>query len=75
MLSPKAGGYDAIWLLVCDPPSCAPDQSPLERIEHLWAHYEKLDVSPLSAQESMAKGVRVEALDDVPGLKNAVSVS
>lgn len=72
---PGAGGYDAIWLLVCDPPSCAPDQSPLERIEHLWSHYEKLDVSPLSAQESTAKGVRVEALDDIPGLKNAISVS
>src|SRR5688572_14743972 len=51
-----AGGYDAIWLLICDPVSCAPDQSPLERVEHWWSRYAELNVSPLSAKESLAKG-------------------
>ncbi|KAF9531647.1 ribosomal protein S5 domain 2-type protein [Crepidotus variabilis] len=66
---PGAGGYDAIWLLVCDPVSTLPDQSPLERVEHVWSTYKELNVSPLSSKESFAKGLRVENVDDVQGLK------
>lgn len=65
-----AGGYDAIWVLVCDPESCDPDQSPLERVEHTWDNYKELKVSPLSSKESKAKGIRLESVDDVPCLKN-----
>ncbi|KAF8798715.1 phosphomevalonate kinase [Phlegmacium glaucopus] len=67
---PGAGGYDAIWVLVCDPESCDPDQSPLERVEHLWDNYKDLNLSPLSSKESLAKGIRLESVDDIPGLKN-----
>ncbi len=70
----KAGGYDAIWLLVCDPVDCSPDQRPTERIEHVWSNYRDLDVSPLSASESIAGGSRLEKLEDVPGLQDAVLV-
>lgn len=65
-----AGGYDAIWVLVCDPESCNPDQSPLERVEHIWNNYKDSNVSPLSSKESLAKGIRLESVDDIPGLKN-----
>jgi len=71
---PGAGGYDALWLLVCDPGhSLSPHQQPVEVIENVWSTYKKLDVSPLSAMESMAKGARIEQLDKIPGLRNAVS--
>ena len=70
-----AGGYDAIWLLVCDLVSCAPDQSPLERIEYHWSKYTDLNVSPLSAQESFARGARLESFDSVPGLKAAAAAA
>ncbi|KAF5321229.1 hypothetical protein D9619_001788 [Psilocybe cf. subviscida] len=70
---PGAGGYDAIWLLVCDPISCNPDQSPLERVEHIWSNYTELSVSPLSCEESLAKGIRLESLNDVPGLADVVA--
>ena len=65
---PGAGGYDAIWLLVCDPPNCAAEELPATRVERVWSTYTGLDVSPLLAAESVAKGVRVEAFDAVPGL-------
>ena len=65
---PGAGGYDAIWLLVCDPPNCAAEELPATRVERVWSTYRGLDVSPLLAAESVAKGVRVEAVDAVPGL-------
>ncbi|TFK44704.1 phosphomevalonate kinase [Crucibulum laeve] len=71
---PGAGGYDAIWLLVLNPVSCAPDQSPLERVEHIWTNYTALDVSPLSATESLARGARIENLDSIPGLREVVTV-
>ncbi|KAJ7072316.1 ribosomal protein S5 domain 2-type protein [Mycena amicta] len=66
---PGAGGYDALWLLVCDPES----EQPVHVIEKVWATYTKLDVSPLSAVESRAKGARVERVDNIPGLQAAVS--
>jgi phosphomevalonate kinase len=67
-----AGGYDALWLLVCDPVDCSPDPRPSDRVERLWSTYTDLDVSPLSAMESTAKGSRIEDLDAIPGLKYAV---
>ncbi|KAI0356290.1 Phosphomevalonate kinase [Trametes cingulata] len=69
---PGAGGYDAIWLLVCDPLNCPPEELPASRVERVWSTYTGLDVSPLLASESVAKGVRVESLDAVPGLKAIV---
>jgi phosphomevalonate kinase len=63
-----AGGYDAIWLLVCDPASCKPDQAPLQRVERIWSTYKELNVSPLSSKESLAKGIRLESVDEIPGL-------
>ncbi|KIK67414.1 hypothetical protein GYMLUDRAFT_55186 [Collybiopsis luxurians FD-317 M1] len=71
---PGAGGYDAIWLLVCEPQECQPDRWPRERIEHVWSTYDKLDVSPLSAEESMAKGARLESIDDIKGLRQATQI-
>ena len=69
---PGAGGYDAIWLLVCDPPNCAAEELPATRVERVWSTYTGLDVSPLLAAESAAKGVRVERLEDVVGLGDVV---
>ncbi|KAG5635576.1 hypothetical protein H0H81_010741 [Sphagnurus paluster] len=68
---PGAGGYDAIWLLVCEPLDVAPDIPPRERVENVWANYTALDVSPLSVVESLAGGVRVEAIDSIRGLEEA----
>jgi len=68
---PGAGGYDAIWLLVCDPPEDRLDgQTPLERVEHVWSTYADLDVSPLSSVESVARGARMERLEDIQGLRD-----
>ncbi|PFH51483.1 hypothetical protein AMATHDRAFT_142322 [Amanita thiersii Skay4041] len=69
---PGAGGYDAIWVLICNPLNCYPDQHPSERIEHLWSNNKELDVSPLLANESNAKGTRIESLEQVPGLKDMI---
>jgi len=69
---PGAGGYDAIWLLVLDPETCPPEELPSARVERVWAAWKGLDVSPLSASESVAKGVRLEDVADVKGLKNLV---
>ncbi|KAJ3910032.1 phosphomevalonate kinase [Lentinula edodes] len=66
---PGAGGYDAVWLLMCEPEQCRPDQWPRERIEHVWSNYTELHVSPLSAVESMAKGARLEIIDKIKGLR------
>lgn len=68
-----AGGYDAIWVLVCDPIDCYPDQRPSERIERLWSVYSDSNVCPLMGGESAAKGTHIETLDNVPGLKEAIS--
>ncbi|KAJ3735703.1 phosphomevalonate kinase [Lentinula guzmanii] len=72
---PGAGGYDAVWVLMCEPEQCWPDQWPRERIEYLWSNYTELDVSPLSAVESMAKGVRLENIDQIKGLKEVTQIS
>ncbi len=69
---PGAGGYDAVWLLVLDPPNCAHEELPSVRVERVWSTYKGLDVSPLLASESAAKGVRVEKLQEVRGLADSV---
>ncbi|KAH9948992.1 ribosomal protein S5 domain 2-type protein [Amylocystis lapponica] len=69
---PGAGGYDAIWLLVFEPLQCSPDDLPSRRVEYVWSKWTGLDVSPLSASESVAKGVRVEDVAAVPGLQTLV---
>ena len=69
---PGAGGYDALWLLVCDPPNCPREELPSARVERVWSTYKELDVSPLLASESAAKGARVEKLDEVKGLEEIV---
>ncbi|KAG6866347.1 hypothetical protein C0991_005268 [Blastosporella zonata] len=70
---PGAGGYDAIWLLVCDPVDASPDIPPLRRVEQVWSEYTELNVSPLSVVESLAGGARVESLGAIPGLAEATA--
>ncbi|KAJ7045529.1 phosphomevalonate kinase [Mycena alexandri] len=70
---PGAGGYDALWLLVCEPKDLLPNQRPVEVVENVWSTYTELDVSPLSVVESMAKGARIEQLDMIPGLRDAIA--
>ena len=68
-----AGGFDAVWLLVCEPPEDTPGIPPLPRIERLWTGTP--GVAPLLAQESKAQGVALESLDAVPGLASAVAAA
>lgn len=62
-----------MWLLVLEPKECS-DLRPHERVEYVWSNYKELDVSPLSAEESMAKGVRLESIDDIQGLQQATQL-
>ncbi|KAJ8463815.1 hypothetical protein ONZ45_g17450 [Pleurotus djamor] len=70
---PGAGGFDAVWLLVCDPVDCSPDQRPTERVEYVWGRH--ATVSPLLAVESKAKGARTENIDKILGLKDTLNIS
>jgi len=73
---PGAGGYDAIWLLVFDPPKKHDNiLTPVACVEILWGRREKKDVTPLSAEESTTKGIQAERLDEVPGLREAISAA
>ncbi|KAG1734747.1 ribosomal protein S5 domain 2-type protein [Suillus paluster] len=56
---PGAGGYDAIWLLICSPPGTSAPST-------------ESNVTPLLAQESVAKGARVVQLNEIPGLREAI---
>lgn len=68
-----AGGYDAVWVLVLDPRTADnTEDTPLHRVERVWAEWKDLDVSPLSATESFEKGLRRERVDSVPGLAEAL---
>lgn len=70
----SAGGYDAIWLLVFDPPKKHEKiPTPAACVEILWGRREEKDVTPLSAEESTMKGIQVEQLSEVPGLQQAIS--
>lgn len=72
----EAGGYDAIWLLVFDPPKKHEHiPTPVACVEILWGRRGKKDVTPLSAEESVTKGIQVEQLGDVPGLQQAISAA
>ncbi|KAH8119586.1 Phosphomevalonate kinase [Phellopilus nigrolimitatus] len=76
---PGAGGYDAVWVLVLDPGASSnaaniTEETPLRRVENVWAGWSALDVSPLSATESFARGLRRERVQDVPGLEEALNV-
>jgi phosphomevalonate kinase len=53
--------------------SLSPNKRPVEIVEDVWSTYKDLDVSPLSVVESMAKGARIEQLNAIPGLKDAVA--
>ncbi|CCA68650.1 related to ERG8-phosphomevalonate kinase [Serendipita indica DSM 11827] len=68
---PGAGGYDAIWLLVLEPNPGASD-SPVHAIERLWSEYTEMTVSPLLAEESHDRGVKVESMERVAGLRDAI---
>ncbi|KAI9459088.1 Phosphomevalonate kinase [Russula earlei] len=70
---PGAGGFDAVWLLVCEPPEDTPGIPPLPRVERLWTSFP--GVAPLLAQESKRQGVTLERLDDVPGLAAVVETA
>lgn len=68
-----AGGFDAIWLLVLEPTDLSKDQpTPLTRVEKVWEMEEFKNVSPLLATESKDQGARIENLEQVRGLKDAV---
>ncbi|EJD03369.1 Phosphomevalonate kinase [Fomitiporia mediterranea MF3/22] len=72
---PGAGGYDAVWVLVFDPRTTDltdTENTPLHRVERVWADWKDLDVSPLSAAESFEKGLRRERVESVPGLAEAL---
>jgi phosphomevalonate kinase len=40
----------------------------------VWSNYKELSVSPLLAVESMAKGARIESIDEIKGLKNGIAL-
>ena len=46
--------------------------TPLNRVERVWAGWKDLDVSPLSATESFEKGLRQERVEAAPGLAEAL---
>ena len=72
----SAGGYDAIWLLVFDPPTKHEKiPTPVACVEILWGRRKEKDVTPLSAEESITKGIQVEQLGEVPGLQQAISAA
>ena len=72
----SAGGYDAIWLLVFDPPKKHEKiLTPVACVEILWGRRKEKDVTPLSAEESTTKGIQVEQLSEVPGLQRAISAA
>jgi phosphomevalonate kinase len=71
---PTAGGFDAVWLLVCEPPEDTPGIPPLARIDRIWTT-SFTGVAPMLAQESKSQGVAIENLDTVPGLASAVAAA
>ncbi|WWC98436.1 phosphomevalonate kinase [Kwoniella sp. B9012] len=63
---PGAGGYDALFLLIVDTPSV------VSRVDDLWSGWKEMSVCPLLAKQSDG-GLKVEELDAVKGLKEALS--
>ncbi|KAI0063609.1 Phosphomevalonate kinase [Artomyces pyxidatus] len=64
---PGAGGFDAVWLLVAEPPLPIYGMPPLNCVERLWSSF--TGVTPLLSAESAAQGACLENLDAVPGLR------
>ncbi|KIK55390.1 hypothetical protein GYMLUDRAFT_76514 [Collybiopsis luxurians FD-317 M1] len=59
------GGSNVIWVLVCEPQECQPDEWPRECIEYIWSNH---NVFPLSGEESVTQGARLESINNVEGL-------
>jgi hypothetical protein len=59
-----AGGYDAIYVLVVDPPDSTPADGPsiAEQVRLLWSNWKSLSVSPL---QSRAEGGGLRYYDSV----------
>lgn len=47
-------------------------QDPANAVESVWQEWKEMNVSPLMASESAARGLRVEEFPKVPGLLKAV---
>lgn len=71
-----AGGYDAIWLLIIDTKSqgeeLAMSSEVGRKVEELWSGWKEMNVSPLGASESRTGGARIEKIDSVEGLREAL---
>ena len=66
-----AGGFDAIWVLVVDlEDSSIP--SAITEVENVWLGWTEMSVSPLMAEASNERGLRVESIDKVEGLIEAL---
>ncbi|WWD20903.1 phosphomevalonate kinase [Kwoniella shandongensis] len=63
---PGAGGYDAIFLLTIDSPDV------ISAVDDLWSSWTEMSVCPLLAKQSDG-GLRIESLEDVKGLKEALT--
>lgn len=62
---PGAGGYDAIFCI-------ALSEEGSSQVEQVWQSWSEMNVGPLLASED-SNGARVEQLDQVRGLKEAMS--
>jgi hypothetical protein len=66
-----AGGFDAIWVLVVDlADSSIP--SAINEVENVWLGWTEMSVSPLTAEASVDRGLRVEELEKVERLVEAI---
>jgi len=65
---PGAGGFDAIWVLVLDPPN-APSPNPMSLVGDVWKGFRGTHVSPLLSSESSERGVRTEGPEVLEHLK------
>ncbi|WVN86055.1 phosphomevalonate kinase [Cryptococcus depauperatus CBS 7841] len=67
---PGAGGYDALYLFVIDPPLLE-SPSPIDRVDEIWSSWKEMDVCPLSSRQC-DEGLRNEDVDKVQPLKEAL---
>lgn len=72
---PGAGGYDAIWILVLDPSQDSSRSSAIDQVEKVWLDWNKdgTSVTPLLAEASNERGLRVETASEVKGLLEAIA--
>lgn len=75
-LSPTAGGYDAIYLLIAEPKESAlrsGDASAVAQVEKLWQDWKELSVCPLASRAD-AGGLKViNHPEEIKGLKEVVA--